>query len=296
MTSKGFPTNAIHGFTNFLLKFFKQHQPTHLAVALDAGRDTFRRQIFAGYKANRRTPPVNLIPQLPYIRRILDALNLPWFEHPGYEADDLIGTVCETMRREDCALVVVSSDKDLMQLVTDNVRLFDSAKDRWIGALEVIAKFGVEPCRVTEVLGLMGDAVDNIPGVKGVGEKTAMALMRRFGSLENLFENLGNLDASGLRGVNRLRKILLEGKDTALRSRALATIKRDAPIEITLGQLKISGADRGKLRKLFVELEFSNLVELLDHGVELTHNLSATAPVPAVEDTVGFQLALFPWK
>ena len=132
--------------------------------------------MFAAYKSNRRQAPATLVPQLPYIRRVLEAFNVLAVELQGYEADDLIGTLCSTLCDEDCDLIVVSSDKDLMQLVTNKVSLFDSVKERWIGANEVIAKFGVEPERVPEVLGLMGDAVDNIPGVKGIGGKTAIAL------------------------------------------------------------------------------------------------------------------------
>src|SRR5512135_2792262 len=206
--STGLPTNAIFGFTNILLKFLKQHHPEYITVALDAGRETFRNELFPGYKGNRPEAPADLIPQFPYFRRVLDALNIPLLELPGYEADDIIATLCRTLADQGCELVVVSSDKDLMQLVTEDIKLLDSAKDQWIGAAEVKIKFGVEPYRVVEVMGLMGDAVDAIPGVKGIGEKTASALIQEFGALENLFNRLDEVDAMHLRGASRVRKIL----------------------------------------------------------------------------------------
>lgn len=264
--STGLPTNAIFGFTNILLKFLKQHRPEYITVALDAGRETFRNELFPGYKGNRPEAPADLIPQFPYFRRVLDALNIPLLELPGYEADDIIATLCRTLANQGCELVVVSSDKDLMQLVTEDIKLLDSAKDQWIGAAEVKIKFGVEPHRVVEVMGLMGDAVDAIPGVKGIGEKTASALIQEFGALENLFNRLDEVDAMHLRGASRVRKILAAGKDAAFLSRNLATVRRDLPLDIRLEQLKSTGYDQEKARALFTELEFTNLVKLLENG------------------------------
>ena len=235
-------------------------------MALDVGRETFRNELFPGYKGNRPEAPADLIPQFPYFRRVLDALNIPLLELPGYEADDIIATLCRTLANQGCELVVVSSDKDLMQLVTEDIKLLDSAKDQWIGAAEVKIKFGVEPHRVVEVMGLMGDAVDAIPGVKGIGEKTASALIQEFGALENLFNRLDEVDAMHLRGASRVRKILAAGKDAAFLSRNLATVRRDLPLDIRLEQLKSTGYDQEKARALFTELEFTNLVKLLENG------------------------------
>jgi DNA polymerase I len=298
VNSAGCPTNAIYGFINFMLKLLKQHQPEYLAVVLDAGRETFRHQMFADYKSNRREAPASLIPQLPYIRRALDALNVLMIERKGYEADDLIGTLCAMLCDEDCDLIMVSSDKDLMQLVTDKIGLFDNMKERWIGMREVITKFGVEPSRVAEVLGLMGDAVDNIPGVKGVGEKTAVALMQHFQDLDHLYNNLEQLQQTKLRGVARLRKALQNGREMAFLSRELATIKKNVPIQIHLEQLRFTGPKRDRLRTLFNELEFNNLVQLLDHGVEFTNDLGLTRlPDKRVsKQNVSLQLDLFSWK
>lgn len=265
-SSSGLPTNAILGFLNILLKFLNQHRPEYVAVALDAGRETFRNRIFAGYKGNRPEPPAALIPQLPYFRRALDALNLPLLEVLGYEADDIIATLCDAMCAEECDLVVVSSDKDLMQLVSDRIRVLDSAKDRWIGPAEVKNKFGVRSDQLIHVMGLMGDAVDNIPGVKGIGAKTAMALIQQFETLENLFDRLDEVETLTLRGAARVRKILENGKEAAFLSRTLATVKRDVPLTVGLEELKFIGFNNQKLRSLFTELEFTNLVVLLDNG------------------------------
>ena len=262
----GLPTNAIFGFTNILLKLLKQHRPEYVVVALDAGRETFRNEMFAEYKSNRPEAPAELIPQFPYFRKVLDVLNLPLLELPGYEADDIIATLCRTMAGKGCEVIVVSSDKDLMQLVTDGIKLLDSAKDRWIGAAEVHEKFGVKPEQVIEVMGLMGDAVDNIPGVKGIGEKTAIALIQQFQTLENLYNGLDELEKMKLRGAARVRDLLEKDKENAFLSRALATVKRDVPLDTQLEELRFNGFDLDKTRTLFTELEFTNLIRLIENG------------------------------
>jgi len=263
----GLPTNAIFGFTNILLKLLKQYRPEYVVVALDAGRVTFRNEMLVDYKSNRPEAPAELIPQFPYFRKVLDALNLPLLELPGYEADDIIATLCGTMSGKGCDVIVVSSDKDLMQLVTDGIKLLDSAKDRWIGADQVREKFGVAPEQVIEVMGLMGDPVDNIPGVRGIGEKTAIALIQRFQTLENLFDHLDEVEQMKLRGAARIRKLLDEKRQDAFLSRDLATVKRDVPIEIGLESLRARAPDLDKTRPLFTELGFTNLLKLLENGV-----------------------------
>jgi DNA polymerase I len=296
INSAGFPTHATYGFISFMLKLLKRHHPEYLAVVLDAGRQTFRNQMFDGYKSNRRQSPPGLVVQLPDIRRVLDALNVVALELQDYEADDLIGTLCATLSAEDCDLIVVSSDKDLMQLITDKVSLFDGAKEHWIDAHEVRVRFGVEPKRIPEVLALMGDAVDNIPGVKGIGQKTAIALMQQFRDLEDLYGNLDQLQQSNLRGVAHLRQALKDGKETAFLSRDLATVKKNVPLQIDLEQLQFKGPSRDKMRSLFEELEFKNLVKLLDHGQEFTSGLMTPSQKPVPKQTLSLQLPLFPWK
>ena len=296
--SAGFPTNATYGFTSFMMKLLKRHRPENLAVVLDAGRQTFRNQMFVDYKTNRRQAPVSLVLQLPHIRRVLDALNIVALQLQDYEADDLIGTLCARLCDQGCDLIVVSSDKDLMQLVTSKVSLFDNAKDRWIGPHEVIARFGVEPDRVPEVLGLMGDVVDNIPGVKGVGQKTAISLMQQFRDLEDLYGNLDQLQQTNVRGVARLREALQDGKETAFLSRDLATIKKNVPIQIDLEQLRFNAPCRDRLRSLFAELGFNNLVKLLDYSSEFTSDLGLVRlpQKPAAKESLSLQLSLFSWK
>lgn len=262
--ASGLPTNAIYGFTTMTLKFLKTYRPEYLAVVLDAGRETFRNQIYQDYKSNRPEAPPDLIPQFPYIRRILEAMNVTVLELRGYEADDLIATAAKYFSRQGSEVVIVSGDKDLMQLVAGGVKLLDSGKDKWVGLDAVREKFGVEPEKVVEVMGLMGDSTDNIPGVRGIGEKTAIALIQKYHTLENLFDHLPELEKSGLKGVERIRKALTAGKDDAFLSRELATVRTDVPIEVALEDLRYHGSSREKLQKLFTELEFTNLLKGLD--------------------------------
>lgn len=262
--SAGLPTHAVYGFTSMTLKFINQYRPEYLAVVLDAGRETFRNEIYQAYKENRPEAPPQLIPQFPYIRKVLEALNLPLLEMRGYEADDIIATLTNTFSSQGIKVVVVSSDKDLMQLVTDGVRLLDSAKGKWIGYEEIKQKFGVEPRRVVEVMGLMGDSVDNIPGVKGIGEKTATALIQKYQTLENLFEHLDEVETMGLKGAPRIRKALAEGKESAFLSRTLATVKQDVPVETSLADLRYRAPDIESVRALFAELEFHNLLKMIE--------------------------------
>lgn len=265
-TAAGLPTNAIIGFTNLLLKFLKQYRPVYIAVALDAGRMTFRNDMYTDYKGNRPEAPADLIAQFPYFRKVLDALNLPLLELPGYEADDIIATLCERLANQGLELVVVSSDKDLMQLITNGTKLLDSAKDRWIGENEVMEKFGVAAAQVIQVMGLMGDTVDNIPGVKGIGGKTAGALIQHFLTLENLYDHLDELEQLKLRGTARVRELLKKHKGNAFLSRDLATAKRDVPIDIGLPELLFTGFNYPKIRALFTELEFPNLIKFIEYG------------------------------
>lgn len=249
--SAGLPTNAILGFTNILLKLLREQRPEYVVVAMDAGRKTFRNDLYPRYKAQRGAPPDNLIPQFPYFRKMLDALNVQQLEVHGYEADDVIATICEALFNGEAGtgIVAVTPDKDMMQLVCPGVCLYDPARGHWSGPEEVRAKFGVAPSAVVDVMGLMGDAVDNIPGVKGIGPKTAASLIQRFNDLEGLFFNLESVD-------KRYRIMLEGGKDDAYLSRDLATARRDVPIAIDLDQLRYAGADTARVHELFAELEF----------------------------------------
>ncbi|MGH7771257.1 MAG: 5'-3' exonuclease [Candidatus Binatia bacterium] len=267
--SSGLPTQAIYGFTTMALKFLREYRPDYLTVVLDAGRETFRNQIYQDYKGNRPEAPPNLVPQFPYIRKVLGAMNVTVLELDGFEADDLIATLSKYFSARGNEVVIVSGDKDLMQLVSEEVKLLDTAKGKWIGIEEVKEKFGVEPERVVEVMGLMGDSIDNIPGVKGIGEKSAIALIQKFHTLENLFDHLDELEETKLKGAARIRKALMEGKEAAFLSRNLATVRTDVPIEIELENLRYQGSHKEKLRDLFIELGFSQLLKGLDEELAL---------------------------
>lgn len=262
--SSGLPTQAIYGFTTMMLKFLKEHRPEYVAVVFDAGRETFRNRLYEDYKGNRPEAPADLIPQFPYIRRASEAMSLSVLELEGFEADDLIATMSKSFSAEGIEVVIVSGDKDLMQLVGPSVRMLDTTKGKWIGIDEVKEKFGVEPERVVEVMGLMGDSIDNIPGVKGIGEKTATLLIQRFQSLENLFSHLDDLEQAGIKGGARIAKMLRDGKEAAFLSRSLAIVRTDAPLEIGLEKLRYQGPNRERLRELFSELGFSQLLKSLD--------------------------------
>jgi len=262
--SSGLPTQAIYGFTNMTLKFLKDYHPQYLSIVLDAGRETFRNQMYEFYKGNRPEAPRDLVTQLPYIRKILQALNVPVLELEGFEADDLVATLARHFSGGGIEVVIVSGDKDLMQLVSQDVKLLDTAKGKWVGLEDVKNKFGVEPEKVVEVVGLMGDSIDNIPGVRGIGEKTAIILIQKYHSLENLFEHLDELEETKLKGASRIRKALIEGKKAAFLSRELATVRTDVPIQIELEQLQYRGWNKEKLRELFTELEFGRLLKELD--------------------------------
>ena len=237
--STGLPTHAIYDFTNLLIKC----RPEYVAVVLDAAYETFRNQMFAGYKSNRPAPPADLIPQFSYFRRVLEGLDIALLEVAGYEADAVIATLCHTIAGNGCDLMVVSSDKDFMQLVTDGIKLLDGAKDRWIGAAEVNEKFGVEPAKVMEVMELMGDAVDNIPGVKRIGEKPVIGLIRRFGTLENLFSRLDNIEH--LERRRAAAKNAGGWQRSGISQPGSGNARRNAPINISLEPLKFTGFDEG---------------------------------------------------
>ncbi len=264
--ASGLPVHAVYGFTNMLLKFLKEYRPDYLAVVFDAGRKTFRHRLYQEYKGNRPEAPADLIPQFPYIRKAVEAMRVPMLELEDFEADDLIATLSRKPWAQEVEVIVVTGDKDLMQLVGPSVKILDTMKGKWIGVEEVKEKFGVEPQSVVEVMGLMGDSVDNIPGVKGIGGKTAALLIQRFQSLENLFDHLGELETTGIRGAARIAKILREGKEMAFLSRDLATVRTDVPIHVELEELRRREPDHGKLQLLFSELGFSRRFNGLEAG------------------------------
>lgn len=254
--SKGLPTNALFGFTAMLLKLLRDEKPDLVGVVFDVARKTFRNEKFAAYKANRAEPPPDLVPQFPYFRKIVKALNLPVLELPNYEADDVIGTIAKKMEAKKISTVIVTGDKDLMQLVDDGICIYDSMKDKWIRTEEVKERFGVEPALVTDVLGLSGDTSDNIPGIPGVGEKTAIKLIQEYGSLEGALAS-----AKSIKG--KFGEKLQEFADQARLCKELATIETEVPIPYDLKDFQLGDPNHQVIKTLFEELEFRKFLSEL---------------------------------
>ena len=271
--SKGFPTNAVYGFTAMLFKFLKDYEPTHLAIVFDSKGKTFRDDIYPLYKANRSEPPEDLVPQFDKIFEMVDAFNIPQVQLEGFEADDLMGTISKNVEGNGAEVVLVTGDKDFCQLVSDKVTLLDTMKNKITGMEEVKEKYGVTPDRVIDVFALAGDAVDNIPGIKGIGEKTAVSLISKFGSLESLFDNLDDV-------TNRQKTLLEDKREDAELSKELVTIKTDVDIETGINKFEYKGFDSSKLREIFNDLEFKNLLRELgdedDSGDHISHDSSVS--------------------
>jgi DNA polymerase-1 len=255
--TRGVPTNAAYGVTTMLLKVLRERQPRHLALVFDAKGPTFRHDLYKEYKAHRPPMPEALATQLPYIMKIIDALNLPAVVQPGYEADDLICTLVRRAREEGFGVEIISGDKDLLPLVADGVDMWDPMKEVRYDPAAIREKYGLEPGELVEVRALAGDASDNIPGVPGIGEKTALKLIARYHSLENLLAHLEEIKEKALKAR------LLEHADQARLSRQLTELEARVPLTVDLEALHPGPPDREALRQLFVELEFSRLVKEL---------------------------------
>ncbi|MBP7710451.1 MAG: DNA polymerase I [Rickettsiales bacterium] len=250
----GTPVGAVYGFTNMLIKLLAQLHVTHAAVVFDSGSKTFRNEIYPAYKANRPPCPEELIPQFPIVRESAESLNLAILEKTGFEADDIIATITKKAELEGFEVLIVSSDKDLMQLVNESTFMYDSMKNRFIGIAEVKEKFFVEPLQVLDILSLMGDSSDNIPGVRGIGPKTAAELINEFGTLENIFLNLDKIKQ------DKRRELLREGEEKAKLSKVLAALKEDVELGISLDDLKIQSLEPHKLISFLEHQGFRSLV------------------------------------
>jgi len=318
-TSKGLPTNAIFGFTSMLLKILKDHKPDGVAVVFDTKAPTFRTELYEAYKANRPEMPDDLAVQIPYIKKIVEAFRIPSLEQEGYEADDLIGTLAKKAEHDGLEVVIVTGDKDLLQLVSAQVTVLDTMKDAHKGLQEVKARFGVGPERLPDIMGLAGDSIDNIPGVPGIGEKTAVALIKQFGSLDSLLKKVHEVDEKGLK--KKVKENLIEYKDQALLSRDLATIDIHVPLEIRWDDFHLSLPDEEALRPLFTELElhkflqelcsqktvsyenyhliteekeFEQLVANLQKADRFSVDLETTSRDPIMAEVVGFSFSYKP--
>jgi len=259
--SDGLPVGAVSGFCSMLFKLLEDsksnenlQKPTHFAVIFDAARKTFRNEIYSDYKANRSEAPDDLAPQFEYIRKSVIAFNLPSVDLPNYEADDLIATYTEQILAKGAKVTIISSDKDLMQLYKKDVRLFDPMKNKFITPEDIVTKFGVGPEKVIDVQSLAGDSSDNVPGVPGIGVKTAAELINRYGTLEKLLDNANEIKQ------NKRRETLIENKDKAIISKKLVTLMKTVPVERKIEEFQLKEIDKDKLYKFLREMEFNRLL------------------------------------
>jgi len=259
--SDGLPVGAVSGFCSMLFKLLQDsrsddnlQKPTHFAVIFDSARKNFRNEIYSDYKANRSEAPDDLVPQFEYIRKSVMAFNLPSVELINYEADDLIATYTEQILEKDAKVTIVSSDKDLMQLYKKNVRLYDPMKNKFITSKDIIDKFGVDPQKVVDVQSLAGDSSDNVPGVPGIGVKTAAELINKYGTLEKLLNKAHEIKQ------NKRRETIIENKDKAIISKKLVTLKKDVPVKEKIEEFRFKQIDKDKLYKYLRDMEFNRLL------------------------------------
>ncbi|MGB5367382.1 MAG: DNA polymerase I [Polyangiales bacterium] len=262
--SKGEPTHAVAGVASMLLKLLREREPQGVIVAMDSRGKSFRKELYADYKANRPPAPPDLEQQMVRVREIAEAWGMSPIEAPGFEADDVIATLVTQARGKGLRVVIVSADKDLLQLVGPNVVMYDTMRDKVFGVEETREKLGVEPEQVRDLLALMGDSSDNVPGVPSVGQKTAAKLLEEYGSLDGIYENLDGITRKALKAK------LGEHRDKALTSRELVTLRHDVPIEKDAVTRAYRGGNTAALRTLFSELELTRLLAQLD-------------PAPAIE-------------
>lgn len=282
INSKGMNTSAIFGFVNSLNKILQDEKPDYIGVAFDTEEPTFRHKMYKEYKGTRQAMPDDLVPQISKIKEVISAYNIPMIEMHGYEADDIIGTLVKIAEKEGIWSFMVTPDKDFMQLVNKNIRIYKPSRSAQgskvtevevIGIEEVKERFGVGPENIIDILALMGDKVDNVPGVKGVGEKTAAALIQEFGSLEGLYKNIEKVTKP------KLKENLIEHKEDAFLSKELTTIETNIPLKIDVHKLTAADKNITLLEKLFIEFEFKSLLKKLQ-GTEQTINIQAVSVEP----------------
>ncbi|HAJ27156.1 MAG TPA: DNA polymerase I [Syntrophus sp. (in: bacteria)] len=281
--SKGFPTNAIYGFATMLIRIIKEWKPDYIAVAFDVKGPTFRHEAYELYKATRKAIPEALIPQIPYIKDMIRGFSIPVLEKPGIEADDIIGTLARRYSEQNLKVFIVSGDKDMMQLVGENVVIVDTMKEKVFDAAAVKAKFGVPPEQVVEIMGLTGDASDNIPGAPGIGPKGALRLIEEYGTIENVLQNVDRIKNAKAKECIRLHR------DQIIMSRELARIRTEEDIPFELADSRSGNPDAAALKNLFREFEFSSLLqELMIREEQLAGQyetiLTEAALVGAVEE------------
>ena len=292
----GIHTNAVYGFTMMLQKILEEEKPTHMIVAFDAGKTTFRHKTFSEYKGGRQKTPPELSEQFPYLRKLIDAYRIKRYELENYEADDIIGTLSLEAEREGDEVVVISGDKDLTQLASPSTTVYITRKG--ITDIEkytvehIKEKYGLTPLQIIDMKGLMGDASDNIPGVPGVGEKTALKLLAAHGSVEGVYEAIEQQKG-------KMKEKLVANEDLAYISKQLATIERNAPIDISIEELSYAGPDQDELVKVWNELAFKSLLEKMDYTAEetvkeeLTFEVLSTVDPAILKDEMAVHLELY---
>lgn len=272
LTNKaGVYTNAIYGFTMILDKIIKEEQPTHFMVAFDAGKTTFRNNMYSEYKGGREKTPDELRSQLPYIRQLVESYHIKHYELENYEADDIIGTLSKQADNQNLKTIIITGDRDLTQLASENVTIYYTKKgvtdiDHYTPEFIAEKYDGIVPNQIIDMKGLMGDKSDNIPGVPGIGEKTAIKLLKQFETVEGVYENIDELKKS------KMKEKLIENEENAKLSKDLATINRDSPIEVTIDDLKLTDYSDEEKIKLFKTLEFKQLLDQMDASTEASDN------------------------
>ncbi len=282
-TSHGLPTQAVYGFIRMLLKLLKDVRPSHIAIIFDSPKRTFRDDLFADYKANRAEAPNDLVVQIPYIHRAVEAFRIKSLMLDGFEADDVIGTLAKRAAKEDFIVTLITADKDFMQLVGPHVTLWDTMRDRRIGVREVRERFGVEPAALVDIQALTGDTIDNIKGVPGVGEKTAAALVQKFGSVKGIYENLDHIEEAGVRGAKKIAGLLGEHRAAVDLARKLVRIDIEVPLSVEPEEFAWRGVDEKSAADLLRELEFNSILrEISPSQVELPGLESNAKPAATV--------------
>ena len=262
--SKGLPTNAIFGFTKMLIKLLDDKSPDYVAVVFDAKGPTFRHEIFKDYKATRPPMPEDMAVQIPYIREVVAGLNVKFLEKEGYEADDIIGTIAMLAKNQGLNVVIVSGDKDFRQTLSENTAMWDPISEKLIDYDTIKQDYGIEPEQIIEVMALSGDSADNIPGIPGVGEKTAINLIQQFHSIENLFENTDKVTKASVK--NKLEQF----KEQGLLSKKLVTINNAVPIDVRIDDMRLGPPKKDSLAEIFRELEFKSLIAKFSEHAELS--------------------------
>ncbi len=279
--SKGFPTNAVFGFTRMLLKLIEDKSPEYIVMCFDSKGPTFRHEMYDKYKANRPPMPEDLSVQIPFIKKVVKGFNLPIIELPGYEADDLIGTLARVAGENGYSVVMVTGDKDFMQLVSENSVIWDPMKTITIDNEYIKTTFNIQPYQFIDVMGLSGDSADNVPGVPGIGRKTALKLITAYGSMDNLYQNITEIKGK------KQKENLMAYKEQALLSRKLVTIETHVDIDFSINEYSLIPPDNAVLSGLYKELDFTQLMEQVSIQSDLSHkDYHSIQTMDALDDLV----------